>query len=196
MTTPARINFTIYQGATFNEELRWESSYKTYVPITDITKSAPIVVTAPAHGVPLNWRVKFTNILGMTDLNSTEDYHQVSSLTTNTITINDINSLGFKSYTSGGILEYNTPIDMTGYTGRMQIRETIDSTDIIQELSTSNNQIVINNTNKTITLNIPAATTSGFNFTTAVYGLNLTSAGGQVIPFCTGILSLTREAIR
>lgn len=196
MTTPARINFSIYQGATFSEELRWESSYKTYIPITDITKSAPVVVTAPAHGVPLNWRVKFTNILGMTELNNNDEYHQVSSLTTNTVTINDINSLGFKQYTGGGILEYNTPIDMAGYTGRMQIRETIDSTEVIQELSTTNNQIIINNTNKTITLSIPAAATSTFAFTTAVYGLNLTSSGGQVIPFCTGIITLIREAIK
>lgn len=196
MTTPARINFSIYQGTTFSEELRWESSYKTYIPITDATKSAPLVVTAPAHGVPLLWRVKFTNILGMTELNNNDEYHQVSSITTNTVTINEINSLGFKTYTSGGILEYNTPINMTGYTGRMQIRESIDSTEVIQELSTTNNQIVINNTNKTITLSIPAAVTSTFTFTTAVYGLNLTSAGGQVIPFCTGIITLIREAIK
>lgn len=196
MTTPARINFTVYQGATFNEELRWESSYKTYIPITDASRSAPLVVTAPGHGVPLNWRVKFTNILGMTDLNNNEEYNQVSSLTANTVTINNINSLGFKPYTSGGILEYNTPIDMAGYTARMQIRESIDSTVVIQELSTANNKIVIDNTKKTITLNIPASTTSTFTFTTAVYGLNLTSGGGQVTPFCTGILSLIREAIR
>jgi len=195
MTTPARINFTVYPGTTFNEELRWESSYKTYVPITDASRSAPLVVTAPGHGVPLNWRVKFTNILGMTDLNSTEEYNQVSSLTANTVTINNINSLAFKPYISGGILEYNTPIDMAGYTARMQIRESIDSTTVIQELSTTNGQIVINNTNKTITLNIPASITSTFTFTTAVYGLNLTSGGGQVTTLCTGILYLIREAI-
>jgi len=132
MSTPARINFKIYQGTTFNEVLRWESSVKTYVPITGITKSAPLVVTAPAHNIPLEWRVKFTNISGMTDLNNNDTYYQVTSKTTDTITINSVNSLGFKEYTSGGVVEYNTPIDLTGFTARMQIRSSLNDTDIIQ----------------------------------------------------------------
>lgn len=196
MTTPARLNFTIYQGATFKEDLRWESSDRTYIPITNITKSAPVVVTAPAHGVPLQWRVKFTNILGMTDLNSPDNYYQVSSKTVNSVTINDINSLGFKEYTGGGIMEYNTPIDMAGYTALMQIRLKAEDTAVIQELSTANGLIIIDNVAKTITLNISAATTSNYDFTTAVYGLNLTSSGGQVIPFCGGMITLIKEVVR
>lgn len=196
MTSPARLNFTIYQGTTFSEDLRWESSDRTYIPITNITKSAPVVITAPGHGVPLNWRVKFTNILGMTDLNSADTYYQVSAKSTTTITINDINSLGFKDYTSGGIVEYNTPIDMTGYTAVMQIRLRAEDTEVIQQLSTANGLIVINNTNKTITLNLSAQLTASYDFTTAVYGLNLTSSGGQVIPFCGGMITLIKEVVR
>ena len=196
MTTPARLNFIIYEGTTFSEELRWESSNKTYVPITGITKSAPIVITALNHEVPLNWRVKFTNILGMTDLNSADTYYQVSAKTTTTVTINSINSLGFKDYTSGGILEYNTPIDLTGYTARMQIRLRAEDTAVIQELSTANGLIVINNVAKTITLNLSSAVTAGYDFSTAVYGLNLTSSGGQVIPWLTGMITLIKEVVR
>lgn len=196
MTSPARLNFTIYQGTTFSEDLRWESSDRTYIPITNITKAAPVVITAPGHGVPLNWRVKFTNILGMTDLNSADTYYQVSAKSTTTITVNDINSLGFKDYTSGGIVEYNTPIDMTGYTAVMQIRLRAEDIEVIQELSTANGLIVINNTNKTITLNLSAQLTASYDFTTAVYGLNLTSSGGQVIPFCGGMITLIKEVVR
>ena len=35
---PAKINYKIYQGSTFQETLRWESETKTYVPISAITK--------------------------------------------------------------------------------------------------------------------------------------------------------------
>jgi hypothetical protein len=196
MSTPAKINFKLYQGSTFSEVLRWESSLKTYVPITGISKSAPIVITAPAHGVPVEWRVKFTNILGMTELNSNDAYYQATSVTSDTITINEINSLGFKSYTSGGVVEYNTPINLTGFTARMQVRSKIDSTTVIVELTTENGYIVIDNTTKTITLNIPATVTAAFTFATAVYSLEILSGGGKVTPFCEGTITLVKEVTR
>ena len=196
MSAPAKLNFKLYQGSTFNEILRWESSVKVYKPITAITKSAPLVVTAVGHGVPLEWRVKFTNIAGMTDLNSTETYHIVTSKTSDTLTINNINSLGFKDYVSGGVVEYNTPTDMTGYTARMQLRSKLDSTTVIEELTTENGKIVIDNVNKTIKLLISATTTAAYTFPSAVYSLELISSGGQVTPFANGIITLVKEVTR
>jgi len=196
MSTPAKINFKLYQGATFNEVLRWESSVKSYKPITAITKSAPVVVTSVAHGIPVEWRVKFTNIAGMTELNNSETYYKVTSTTANTVTINDINSLGFKEYISGGVIEYNTPVDLTGFTARMQIRAKIDDTAVIKELTTGNGAIAINNTTKTITLTIPAEETAAFTFSTAVYSLEMVSSGGQVTPFCNGTITLVKEVTR
>lgn len=196
MTTPAKINFKVYQGSTFSEVLRWESPTKVYKTITGIAQAAPVVITSVAHGVPPDWRVKLTNILGMTDLNSSEVYQVVTSTTTDTITINNINSLNYKAYVSGGIIEYNQPINLAGITGRMQIRADIDSTTVLAELTTLNGGILIDNVLKTITLTIPASTTADFSFTTAVYDLELVSSGGQVTPFCGGILSLYKEVTR
>jgi len=196
MTAPAKLNFKLYQGATFGEVLRWESSTKVYVPITAITKSAPLVVTAPEHAIPVEWRVKFTNISGMTDLNSSDNYHQVTEVTTNTMTINSVNSLGFKEYVSGGIVEYNKPIDLTGFTARMQIRSKIDDPIVIQELTSENAMINISNITKTITINIPATITAGYTFSTAVYSLEMVSSGGQVTPFCNGSITLVKEVTR
>lgn len=196
MSAPGKLNFKIYQGATFNEVLRWESSVKVYKTITATTKAAPLVVTAIAHEVPVEWRVKFTNILGMTDLNSDTEYHQVSEVTANTITINSINALGYKAYISGGVVEYNKPIDMTGYTARMQVRTKITDTLTILELTTENGGITINNTTKTITLVITAIATALLTFSTAVYSLELISSGGQVTPLVSGSMSLVKEVTR
>jgi hypothetical protein len=196
MSTPAKISFKIYQGSTFSEVLRWESSVKTYIPITGISKSAPLVITAPNHNVPKEWRVKFTNILGMVELNSNDTYYQATSVTSDTITINDINSLGFKPYVSGGIVEYNTPIDLTGFTARMQLRSSLTSPIVLEELTSENGKINISNINKTITLSIPASTTAAYNFSSAVYSLELISSGGQVTPFCSGSFSLVKEVTR
>ena len=196
MSAPAKLNFKIYQGSTFAEVLRWESAVKVYAPITGITKSAPLVVTAPAHGIPVEWRVKFTNIAGMTDLNSDSIYHQVSATTSDTLTINSVNSLGFKAYTTGGIVEYNKPVDTIDYTARMQIRSKVDSPDIILSLTTENLGIVIDNIKKTITINISATATAALTFNTAVYSLEMISSGGQVTPFVGGNLTLVKEVTR
>lgn len=196
MTQPAKVNFKLYQGSTFSEVLRWESAVKVYKPITAITKSAPVVVTAIAHNIPLEWRVKFTNILGMTDLNNTDAYYQVTDTTVDTITINSINSLGFKDYVSGGVVEYNKPVELTSFSGRMQLRAKLADADVIHELTTTNGGIVINNTTKTISLNIPATTTAQFDFQTAVYSLELISAGGEVTPFASGTITLIKEVTR
>lgn len=196
MTTPAKINFKIYQGSTFSEVLRWESSLKSYKTITGIAQAAPVVITSAAHGIPPNWRVRVTNVLGMTDINSTENYQIVTQTTTDTVTINSINSLNYRAYISGGILEFNQPVDLTGFTARMQIRSDIDSTAVIAELTTANSGIVIDNTQKTITLLISATNTTLFSFTTAVYDLELVSSGDQVTPFCGGIITLVKEVTR
>ena len=196
MSTPAKLNFKIYQGATFNEVLRWESSVKVYTPITAITKSAPIVITAPGHNVPPEWRVRFTNLLGMPELNSVETYHQVSNTTADTITINAINSLGFKDYISGGVVEYNQPIDLSDYTARLQVRSKIDSPDIILELTTENGGIVINSTTKAVLIVISATATAALSFSTAVFSLEMVSSGGQVTPIVGGTISLIKEVTR
>lgn len=196
MTAPAKINFKIYQGSTFSEVLRWESGEKVYKPITGITKSAPVVITAVAHAVPIDWRVRFTNILGMTDLNSTENYNLVTGTTTDTITINTINALSYKDYISGGIVEYNKPVDLTGFTARMQIRSDITSSTVLKELTTENAGITINNTLKTIILNISATDTATFTFSSAVYSLEMVSSAGIVTPFTAGTVSLIKEVTR
>jgi hypothetical protein len=191
---PSKLNLKIFQGSTFAEVLRWESSTKIYIPITGITKAAPVVITAPAHGIPVNWRTKVTNVVGMKEINST-DYYVVTAVANNSITLNDVNSLSYTAYTSGGVLEYNQPVDLAGYTARMQIREKVTSSTFIKELTTINGGIVIDNTAKTITINISATDTAALTFKSAVYSLELVT-GGTVIPFVYGSVSLDTEITR
>lgn len=193
---PVKLNFKVYQGSTFNEVLRWESSKKIYKAITGITQAAPCVVTATGHGVPEGWRVKITNVGGMTEINSTEVYQQATVLTSDTIELNAINSVGYKTYTSGGILEYNEPIDLTGYTARMQIREKVDSTTTLDDLTTLNGGIILDVANNKITLFISAVDTALYTFNSAVYSLEMVSSTGVVTPLLNGTLTLVKEVTR
>lgn len=192
MTAPAKINYKFYQGSTVYEILRWESTEIVYKPITNITKSAPVVITAPNHELPEDWRVKVTSVLGMTEINDTSNYHRVNSVTTDTVTIRDINSLNFKAYTSGGVLEYNKPIGLSGYTGVMRIKAKATDTEVLYTANVANGGIIIDTVNSAIYINLPSSVTSAFTFSTAVYSLILTSNNGTVIPFTSGSISLIK----
>ena len=194
---PAKINYKIYQGSTFQETYRWESQTKVYVPIQSITKAAPCVITTSQdHNLPNNWRFKVVGAGGMKEINSLSDnYHIATNTTNNTITINQVNSLQYTTFTSGGVIEFNEPVPLSSYGARMQIRETVDSPTVIYEATSQAGQIVLDNTYKTITITILGNVTSGFNFSTAVYSLELFN-GNNVIPFLVGNLTLVPEVTR
>jgi hypothetical protein len=194
---PAKINYKIYQGSTFQETFRWESETKVYVPISAIAKSAPCVITtATPHNLPLGWRFKVAGG-GMKELYPTSDtYHIATSTTSTNVTINQVNSLAYSNYTSGGVIEYNQPIDLANYNARMQIRESVDSPTVLYQASTAAGQIILDNTYKTITITILGNVTQTFNFSTAVYSVELFDSANNVLSFLVGNITLVPEVTR
>lgn len=295
---PAKLNYKIYQGSTFQQSYRWESETKVYVPISAVYKSAPCVVTTTqSHNLPLGWRFRVVGAGGMKEINSVgEDSYYVSTpvtivppvlideqelediytsvlyewqdiraadaqqvapvirpwadlspqdtyelimsageqvsppvpnifapklnsvntayqnwqtaITTNQATlaaaqdahankieINQINSLGYNAYTSGGIIEYNSPVPLSGYAVRMQIRETVDSPTVLYS-ATGGTVLTIDQILNTINIDIPASVTQSFDFTTAVYSIELYTPNGLVVPFIAGNLTLVPEVTR
>jgi allophanate hydrolase subunit 2 len=196
MQAPTKLNFKIYQGSTFSEVLRWESSTIKYATITGITQAAPCVIAATAHGVPAGWRFQITNVAGMTELNSTENHQIASAVTADTITMNAVNSLGYKAYTTGGVVSYNMPVDLTGYTARMQIRAKITDTAPLEELTTVNGKIQIDTIGKSIILLVDAPTTAAYTFSSGVYSLEMVSPTGVVTQLTAGTITLIKEVTR
>jgi len=200
---PARINYKVYQGSTFEEVFRWESATKSYATIGSIPNVAPckVIVAIGDPTPPPQWRIRITGVAGMKEINlvNEDDYYLSTSVTgtnNNEIIINSINAANFSTYTSGGIVTWNTPVPLTNLTAAMQIRETIDST-VLLELTTTNGGIVINPTDYTITVKMTSAQTTAFTFSTAIYSLELTDTlSGKVTTFLTGNLSLVREVTR
>lgn len=194
---PAKINYKVYQGSTFQQTYRWETDTKVYVPIQAIANSAPCVITTTqTHNLPAGWRFKVVGAGGMKDINTIGDNYHIATQTTNTtITINKVNSLQYSAYTSGGVIEYNEPVPLSSYSARLQIRESVDSSTYIYEATSQNGQILLDNTSKTITVTLLGNVTSEFNFSTAVYSLELYN-GNNVIPFLVGNLNLVKEITR
>ena len=89
-----------------------------------------------------------------------------------------------------------TPVDLTGFTAQMQIRQTVQSATILYTASTSLGQIVLGGTAGTIALTIPASDTAGFTWLRGVYDMNLTSSGGIVTRLIQGNVIVSPEVTR
>jgi len=76
-----------------------------------------------------------------------------------------------------------TPLDLTGYTARMQVRESHDAATILIELTTENGRISLNTPSTGgIELRISADDAEGITWTSGVYDLELVhDSGGEDI---------------
>ena len=131
----------------------------------------------------------------MKDINSSDTYRIATTVDANNITVGDLNGVGFATYTSGGIVEYNDPVSLTGVTARMQLRASISDTTFLAEYTTENGFIGIDTVNKTITITVDAVTTAAYTFSTAVYSLEVIK-GAVVTPLATGTITLVKEITR
>lgn len=196
----AVLNLSIAQGKTFSKSLRWGSGRRLYKTITGATKAAPCVLSSVAHGIPDGWAFRISNVVGMTDLNSenrTEnDGFYIATVTgPDAIELNDVNSVGFKPYVSGGIIALSAPVDLTGYTARLQIRKSLNAPDVLLELTTENGGISINPTAFTITLNISATATAALTWNEGVYELEMVK-DPLVVSLVKGVVRVVRETTR
>ena len=92
--------------------------------------------------------------------------------------------------------ENGLPIDLTGYSARMQIRETVDAVAALPDATTVNGQIILGGAAGTVTFAIPATITAAFTFEEAVYDLEVESAGGHVTRLVEGSVYLSPEVTR
>ena len=189
-------NFVIERGKTFNQSLRWENAGKiVYKSISAVVNTAPMRLTVPLHGVPDGWRGAVTGHPSIdTEENNVrdKDYHELSVIDANTIEINNINATSFKPYVSGGFLQYNEPIDLTGYTARMAVKNKVGG-DVLLSLTTVNGGIVVDEAADKITLLISATDTAALTWSKGVYDLEMVSPGGVVSALLTGTVTVKAE---
>ena len=205
----ARKDIDILQGKTFTLVLRWETEPVISKPITAISLAAGAPrLTVPAHGAPNGWRCAVTRVGGMKQINaenyppSDTDFRPATVIDANTIEFNgvtpcDDSGKEWPAYTSGGFIQYNTPVDLTGYTARMEIKDKIGGTLLASADSADTPldilDIAIDTTGKTITLTISATDTAEIAWKRGVYDLEMVSSSGVVTAILTGSVNVTRE---
>lgn len=199
----------IKQGKTFSLVLRWETEPIIRKPITGVSLSSGAPrPTVQGHGCKAGWRAAVTMVKGMTQLNAknnpprADDYHQVTVIDADTVEFNDITPVDdagreWPAWTEGGFLLYNTPVDLTGFTARMKIKDKIGGTVLVSNdvLDAPKNvlAIAIDVAAQTITLSIPATATDDFAWTKGVYDLEMVSATGVVTGILSGKVSVIKE---
>lgn len=90
----------------------------------------------------------------------------------------------------------NTVWDLTGCSARMQIRQHISSSVILHEMTSDNGGLVIDPLLGIILMEISAEVTAAFNFSSAVYDLELVKTDGDVVRLVYGNVALSFEVTR
>lgn len=88
------------------------------------------------------------------------------------------------------------PVTLTNYTGRMQIRETVTSTSIIEDQTTANGRITINAAAGTISILIPPSDMEAITPGTYVYDLEIEDADGDVTRVVHGKFTVRAEVTK
>jgi hypothetical protein len=193
-------NFTIQQGVTFNPRIFYGQEAFTLKPITGLTKAGRGVMTAVGHGLTQDWFGWIAGVSGMDAVNHKSDEIGVNGraytlryVSADSLML-ELDTSRFGAYSSGGDLLYKAPMNLAGYTARMDIRASVDATATIATLTTANAKIILGT--GVVELLLPATETAGFTFQQAVYDLELVDGSGKVTRLLDGIITLSKEVTR
>jgi hypothetical protein len=188
---PATIPLRIIQGATLRDTLRIMQPRLEYRPITAIASTAPVRLTVD-HSLPANWLCWIQGVTGMQELNRAhrrELPHRVEVIDEQTLEINTLSAVGLKP--AGGQLIYQRPVDLTGATARMQIRDKPGGA-LLLDLSAG----LTVGASGTISRELSAEATAGLSWATGVYDIEVEYEDGTVHRYFEGPVTVSPEVTR
>jgi hypothetical protein len=201
-------DLTIAQGKTYQQVFHWEEKPIVRKPITGISfaSGAPNIQVV-GHGLVSGWGCAVKGVKGPTQLNAVNnplrktDYHEATVLDSDNIELNDVdpfdeNGKIWPSWVSGGFLQYNTPVNLVGYTARMSLKDKVGGTELFRFDSVAGpttGLITLDNVAKTITLSATDAQTAALVARRDVDDLEMVSALGKVTAISTGVVTVSTE---
>lgn len=93
-------------------------------------------------------------------------------------------------------LQGDVPVDLTGALIRSQIRQVVDSPDVLDDLNTENGRIVIGPDPGMFIMLFPASITETWDFSCAVYDVEVTLTSGNVTRIVMGSVTNSFEVTR
>lgn len=196
---PTEQDIQIIRGVTWNPVLQWLSETPTHKVISNVAIGLPTLVTATAHGITGSNRVPvwITDVQGPRGLN-TDDYTCAEPrwaivVDSDTLAV-EFDSASLSAYTKGGVLTYRAPIDLTGWSASQKLYDAIGSSNVLNELNTSNGGITLG-ADGTITLVLAAEASAAMALTSGWYKLELTDPNGVVTRVAEGNASIADTAL-
>ena len=203
-------DITILQGSTFNVPVRWMDGDRIIrKPITGISiASGAPRLTVVGHGCPNGWPSAVTLVKGMTQINAKNadpkgnDYRVTTVIDTDTLEYNavspvDDNGREWPAYTSGGFVQWFSPMDLTGKSASMVIYDKKGGTVLASTEAAHAPLDVITATvdavNKVIAYSIKSSDTAGFNWKKGVYEAEVYSTADDKQRIAEGEVTISRE---
>jgi hypothetical protein len=188
---PARLNLRINQGATLRKPLLMMQPVYRYKPIAAIQAIAPLLLTVEDHGLAGEWPIWIEGVTGWGELSrdkTRQPFHLAKVVDADTLELNAFNGTGRSA--TGGMVVYMPPVDLTGCTARMFIRDA--SGGLLLELTTENDRLVIAAPGRLI-ITLSAEETAAITWTQGRYDLELTMSNGDVTRWMEGDVTVSWE---
>lgn len=175
----------ITRGSTFADTLQWATSECRLIQCT-LNPTAPVTIDAVGHGLPDGWPVR---IEGHPRIPESSTF-AVKRVDEDSLSLPCLNGIPFGTARSV-VVRASAPVDLAGYTARMQIRDKVGGT-VLLELTTENGRIAIDNATKKISRLIEADDTEAITWKKGVYDLEMVS-GDYVIKIDAGTVEVADE---
>lgn len=187
-----KLKLSIRKGGTVEIPIRVAGGTLAYKAITAISRSAPVSITAPAHGMKDGLLGAVIDAGGMREINAEgvppddSELRPVTVVTDDVVQFNTVSSARYRAYTSGGYLVYYAPLDLAGFvSARMSVKHTTDDTTEFLSFTTDNSRLELDSTTQTLWLRMSAADSAAITETEGVFDIELVDGSGDVTPICS-----------
>jgi hypothetical protein len=181
------VDINIVRGKTFEFMYRYADKELVYLPITGMPNTAPVRLTVANHEIPDGWPVRIEGVRQPEELNSEDDsFYFAATFSPSVIELNAVRADSWRTYTTGGLVIFNRPFDLTGCSARMQIRDKVDGKILLTLSSDSSTdpdgEIDIDEALAALVVRLSPTVTAAIDWTKGVYDLELITPGGNVYP--------------
>jgi len=190
------LKLTIRRGASEDIPIRVESDVLVYKPITGIAASAPISITAVAHGLKDGWRAAVMNS-GVPEIDIAWDdplddsLRRITLIDADTVEFNDVNGISFTAYVAGGQLVYREPLDLSQFVdARMNVKGSV-SGPVLATYKHTTGELLIDLVTDSLRLTLDTTDTSALAAGKRYFDIELVRLDGSVQPICSAKSVLT-----
>lgn len=198
------VELNIVKGKTLELALFVGEEERVMKPITAVVATAPMTLTVPGHGLVDDWEIEISGVRAPSQLNTGKkcadrtrvsydpphETFRVRVVDDDTIILFNVNGSAWPAYSSGGIVEFNKPSDLTGCEARAQMRRRIGSDEVVLEFYSSGlpeydpqaGVIEVDIARSRYVLRLPAGISEELEVSSGVWDAEYIAIGGEVYP--------------